>query len=78
MLGTSPACIATYPGDFAQALIALDAIVEILGKDGPRSLRFADLHRLPQSRPDIETTLQPGDLIVAFSIPDADSRNRDI
>ncbi|QNE05670.1 FAD binding domain-containing protein [Croceicoccus marinus] len=72
VLGTSPSCIATYPGDFAQALIALDAIVEILGKGGPRSLRFADLHRLPQSRPDIETTLQQGDLITAFSIPDAD------
>src|SRR5437762_3082565 len=29
VLGTSAHCIATYPGDFAQALIALDAQVEI-------------------------------------------------
>jgi len=28
VLGTSEQCIATYPGDFAQALIALDAAVE--------------------------------------------------
>jgi len=71
VLGTSDQCIATYPGDFAQALVALDAIVEILGKDGPRSMRFAELHRRPGSRPDLETQLQPGDLIIAFSISDA-------
>src|SRR5579859_7331818 len=34
VLGTSPHCIATYPGDFAQALIALDAAVEIVGLGG--------------------------------------------
>ena len=72
VLGTSQKCIATYPGDFAQALIALDAVVEILGADGPRSMRFADLHVLPDARPDRETTLAPSDLIVAFSIEDAD------
>ena len=72
ILGTSSACIATYPGDFAQALVALDAVVEILGKDGPRSVRFADLHRPPADRPDLETNLGEGDLIIAFSIPDAD------
>ena len=72
VLGTSSACIATYPGDFAQSLIALGAVVEILGKDGPRAVRFAELHRQPQARPDVETTLEEGDLIVAFSIPDAD------
>ena len=32
VLGTSDQCIATYPGDFAQALIALDAKVEIIGQ----------------------------------------------
>lgn len=72
ILGTSDHCIASYPGDFAQALIALDAVVEVLGADGPRSLRFADIHRLPQDRPDRENSLSDGELIVAFSIPDAD------
>ncbi|MGB7404552.1 MAG: xanthine dehydrogenase family protein subunit M [Pacificimonas sp.] len=70
VLGTSPHCIAKYAGDWAQALIALDASVDILGKTGPRTIAFADLHRLPGDRPDIETNLQPGDLIVAFTIPD--------
>jgi xanthine dehydrogenase YagS FAD-binding subunit len=34
VLGTSETCIATYPGDFAQALIALDATVDISGPAG--------------------------------------------
>ncbi len=71
VLGTSDQCIATYPGDFAQALIALDAVVEILSPDGPRSVRFADMHVLPGGKPDRETMLKEGDLIVAFSIEDA-------
>ena len=36
VLGTSEACIASYPGDFAQALIALEATVEIEGPGGGR------------------------------------------
>lgn len=68
VLGVSDQCIATYPGDFAQALIALDAMAEITGKAGTRSMPFAQLHKAPGSTPDIETTLQPGELISAFSI----------
>src|SRR5882757_8869760 len=41
VLGTSEQCIASYPGDFAQALIALDATVEVTGKSGGRTLPFA-------------------------------------
>ena len=69
ILGTSEACIASYPGDFAQALIALDATVEILGPNGPRALRFAGLHRPPGGTPHIETMLAPGELILAYIIP---------
>jgi xanthine dehydrogenase YagS FAD-binding subunit len=69
ILGTTAACIATYPGDFAQALIALDATVEVMGPGGQRRLAFADLHRLPGEHPDIEPVLAPGDLITSFSVP---------
>lgn len=72
VLGVSEECIATYPGDWAQALVALDATVEILGKNGPRAIRFDQLHRPPGHRPDLETTLAEGDLIAGFTIPDAD------
>jgi xanthine dehydrogenase YagS FAD-binding subunit len=68
VLGTSDQCIASYPGDFAQALIALDAAVEIVGRSGPRTIAFADLHKAPGNTPQIETTLAPGDLITAFQI----------
>jgi xanthine dehydrogenase YagS FAD-binding subunit len=69
VLGTSEQCIATYPGDFAQALIALDATIEIVGGSGVRSLPFAQLHKPPGNSPEIETILAAGELISGFSIP---------
>jgi xanthine dehydrogenase YagS FAD-binding subunit len=68
VLGGSAECIATYPGDFAQALLALDATIDIVGSVGPRTLPFAALHKLPGSTPNIETSLAPGDVITGFTI----------
>jgi xanthine dehydrogenase YagS FAD-binding subunit len=69
VLGTSEQCIASYPGDFAQALIALDAQVELSGPDGSRTIEFGRLHRSPGTTPHVETTLGPSDLITAFRVP---------
>ena len=69
VLGTSKACVATHPSDMCVALAALDAIVHIDGPLGPRTLPFGDLHRLPGDRPDRDTVLAPGDLIVAVELP---------
>ena len=69
ILGTSEHCIATYPGDWAPALIALDAQVEVLSRSGRRTLPFSELHRLPGTTPHLETNLSPGDLITTFIIP---------
>ncbi len=69
VLGTSDACIATYPGDFAQALMALEAHAEISGAGASRYIPFAALHRQPGQTPHIETTLAPGELITAFRVP---------
>lgn|SRR5262245_1180149 len=69
VLGVSEQCLATYAGDFAQALIALDARVHLIGPQGERQIAFDRLHRLPADRPDLETTLAPGELITAFSVP---------
>jgi xanthine dehydrogenase YagS FAD-binding subunit len=71
VLGASDKCIATYAGDFGQALIALDAEVEIAGPGGPRIIPFAKLHKAPGESPHIETTLMPGELITAFMVPPA-------
>jgi len=69
VLGTSEHCVASYPGDFAQALIALDAEVDIAGPRGSRTIPFARLHKPPGEDPQIETTLMPGELITAFVVP---------
>ena len=69
VLGTSDQCIATYPGDFAQALIALDAKVETIGRNGRRVMPFSTLHRQPGDRPEVETALAPGELIAGFVVP---------
>jgi xanthine dehydrogenase YagS FAD-binding subunit len=69
VLGVSEHCIASYPGDLAQALLALDAQVEILGATGLRTLALEHLHRLPGDSPHVETHLEAGDLITAFRVP---------
>ena len=69
ILGASAHCIATHPSDMASRW--------------PRSTRWCiwreaaardrspltDLHRLPGERPDIETVLEPGELITAIELP---------
>ena len=69
VLGTTDKCIASYPGDFAQAMIALDAHIETVGLAGSRVISFAQLHLPRADTPDIETSLRPGELIIAMTIP---------
>ena len=69
VLGVSDHCIANYPGDFAVALAALAATVDVEGPRGRRVVAFEDLHRAPGDTPDIETTLAPGELITGFVAP---------
>jgi xanthine dehydrogenase YagS FAD-binding subunit len=69
IFGASPACIATHPSDMCVALAALGAIVHLESAGGARSLPLVDLHRLPGDRPDIETLLEPGELITAIELP---------
>ena len=70
ILGGSDHCIATYPGDLAVALVALDADVRLSGVHGERTIPVEALHRLPDDTPEIETALEPGDLITAVVIPE--------
>lgn len=69
LLGGSDACIAVYPGDFAVALVAFDAKIDVLGPQGERTLAVEELHREPDATPDIETTLQHGELILRIRVP---------
>lgn len=69
VLGVDDSCISLYPGDFAVALVALDADIELHGPDGQRRIRFTELHRPVDGKPHLETTLKPGEVIVAFNVP---------
>lgn len=70
VIGTSEKCIATYPGDMAQALRVLDASVETIKADGTsRSIPIADFHKLPGERPEIDNALDHGELITAVTLP---------
>ena len=74
ILGASPACVATHPSDMCVALAALDAVVHLRSASGERTVALCDLHRLPEDRPDIETVLEPGELITAVQLPRVRSR----
>ena len=69
ILGASDQCIATYPGDMAVALSALDATVEIKGKAGARTLPLRDFHRLPGDDPSRDNVLEAGEVITAVILP---------
>ena len=70
VIGSSDHCIATYPGDMAVAMAALDAAVETVKADGStRSIPIGDFHRLPGDTPHIDTNLEAGELITAVTLP---------
>ncbi len=70
VLGASEQCIATHPSDMAVAMRLLDASVETVSADGAkRVIPIADFHRLPGTTPHLETTLRPGELITAVTLP---------
>lgn len=68
VLGTSDACIAIYPGDFAVALVAFDARVIVRGAT-ERSIPVDDFFLLPGQTPHLETRLMPGEMIVGIDVP---------
>lgn len=69
IIGASASCVATHPSDMCVALAALDARVHAHGRNGARTIPIVDFHRLPGDRPDLETLLEPGELVVAVELP---------
>ena len=70
VIGVSDACIATHPSDMAVAMRALDATVETVNSTGAtRKIPIAQFHRLPGDTPNLENTLQHGELITAVTLP---------
>ena len=70
ILGASEACIAVHSSDMAVAMTALHAEVEIhTPSDVTRKVPIAGLHRLPGQTPERDTTLAPGELLTAVTLP---------
>jgi xanthine dehydrogenase YagS FAD-binding subunit len=70
ILGWSELCVATYPGDMANALYALEAVVRVRGASGrERTMPIEEFHRLPGDTPERDTNLEHGELIVAIELP---------
>ncbi len=70
IFGWSEKCVATYPGDMANALYALDAVVRVRGAGGrERTIPVSDFHRLPGDTPEKDNNLQHGELITAIELP---------
>ncbi|MFF3736907.1 FAD binding domain-containing protein [Streptomyces sp. NPDC002566] len=71
VLGYSEQCVATHPSDMAVALAALDAEVELYGLAGVRRVHAAEFHRLPGDRPELDTVIEPGELVTGVVLPAA-------
>ncbi len=71
ILGTSVQCIGTHPSDMCVAMAALGAVVQVTGPAGKRSIPFAEFHRLPGDRPELDTVLTPGEVITSVDLSPA-------
>ena len=69
ILGTSEACIATHPSDMCVALAALDAVVHTRGAGRERAIPFGEFHTLPGDHPEVESALEPGELVTHVELP---------
>ena len=61
-------CWIVHPSDPAVALVALEAVIEIVGAGGARSVPASDFFVLPRDRMDGETVLGDGELVTAVHL----------
>jgi xanthine dehydrogenase YagS FAD-binding subunit len=76
IFGWSDACVATYPGDMANALYAYEAVVRVRAANGAeRTIPIDEFHRLPGTTPQRDTNLEHGELIMAIELPKSNFGN---
>jgi xanthine dehydrogenase YagS FAD-binding subunit len=75
LFGESP-CVAVHPSDPVTALVALDALVEVAGSGGTRSVPVAEFFALPTDDRRTETTLAAGEIVTAVTLPAAPATAR--
>ncbi len=69
IFGASEKCIATHPSDMCVALAALEAKVNVTGRNGDRTIAFEDFHRLPGDHPEIDSNLSEDEMITSIDLP---------
>jgi xanthine dehydrogenase YagS FAD-binding subunit len=69
ILGASEQCIAVHPSDMCVALAALEASIRVRGPRGERQIPIAEFHRLPGTTPQLDTNLQPDELVLSIDLP---------
>jgi xanthine dehydrogenase YagS FAD-binding subunit len=72
VLGTSPHCIATNPGDLAVVLVAFDAVIHV----GEREIAADDFFLPPGAMPHREHALERGEIVTAVTIPASPAARR--
>lgn len=69
LLGVSEQCIASHPSSMAVALVAFDAVLNTRSPTGTRRIPLTEFYRLPGDTPQLETVLQPGEMIISVELP---------
>jgi xanthine dehydrogenase YagS FAD-binding subunit len=69
-------CWIVHPSDPAVALTALEAGIEITSSAGTRTVPVSGFFVTPAERIDLETILQPGELVSAVVLPGASASSR--
>ncbi len=78
LFGWTEDCVATQPSDPAVALAALDAVVEVVGRSGVRTIPIGEFHLTQEDAAHVspgaasaalESSLRPDELIIAVRVP---------
>jgi len=69
IFGASEECVAIHPSDMAVALAILDAVVHVQNSSGRRAVPIDGFFALPGTTPDVDNSLEPGDLILGIELP---------
>lgn len=71
-------CYMVHPSDPAVALTALDAKVQVTSRDSTRVVPIAEFFVLPADRMDLETVLQPGEVVSGVLLSSASAGGRQL
>jgi xanthine dehydrogenase YagS FAD-binding subunit len=69
ILGASGLCQSVQTSDMCVALAALEARVVIDAAGVTRKVPFAQFHRLPGTTPELDTNMQPGEVVTGVELP---------